>query len=622
MDISNGNDLSYLRRRIKAAALILSLILLVLIIRLGYLQIIMGAEFQQRSENNSIRLRKIPAARGMILDGGGNILVENRPLFNLIFVPNRQATAQKVVADLKILYKERNLSFSKDIPRPPESNFFPVKIESAITREKLAVIETNSNLLPGLNIEIIPARQYLYGEMMAHVIGYVGEISKHELARDITGRYSQGDLVGISGLEETLNGSIQGKNGAEQVEINVFGKEVKVLGRLESQGGVNAVLNIDLAVQKAAWQALGGRTGAAVVLDPRDGAVLALVSSPSFDPNLFQEGISRKDWQRLVSNSLKPLENRVASGQYPPASAYKLVVAAAALEAGLIGPETSFHCNGEYKMGNRNFRCWRKEGHGKMNLHRAIAQSCDVYFYQIGRLLGVDAIALYAGRFGFGRRTGIDLPQEKRGHIPTKKWKLERYREPWQGGDTLSAAIGQGFNTATPLQLAVAYSALANGGHIYRPRLVRELKHQDGSLLKEFPPEKAGELGLSEKNLDILRKALWAVVNEPGGTGAALKRPEMDVSGKTGTAQVVAIPQGEKGRRFKATSRNAKDHSIFVCYAPESAPEITVAVVLEHAGIGGGAGAAPVARRIVDAYFAGRKPGANQAKPVLSNLRP
>ena len=411
-----------------------------------------------------------------------------------------------------------------------------------------------------------------------------------------------GDIIGKFGIEKFLDGHLRGKNGAEQIEVNAAGKAVRSLGKIQSVPGGNVVLTIDSALQEAAWNALGNRPGALAAMDPRNGAVLALVSSPSFDPNLFNSGISFGDWERLANDRRHPMENRSISGQYPPGSTYKPVIAAAALEEGLITPETTFYCNGTFQMGDRTFHCWQEKGHGNVNLHRGIVESCDVYFYNLGKMLGVDKIAAYAHAFGLGSPLGIDLTREKGGLIPTKQWKLDRLGESWQAGETISLSIGQGFNLVTPLQLVSVYATLANGGTLYRPRLVKQLESSDGLVVKVYGPEKINTLPVSARNIQIINQALWGVVNEKGGTGYLLKRKEADVAGKTGTAQVIGLPQDGKARKARRVSADFRDHALFVCSAPHGNPEIAVAVILEHAGHGGSA-AAPVARKFIDAYF-------------------
>ncbi|HYA13132.1 MAG TPA: penicillin-binding protein 2, partial [Syntrophales bacterium] len=518
---------------------------------------------------------------------------------------------------LKNLLAARDLELSTDIPPLGKRRWFPpVKLEKNISMEKLAIVEAHASDLPGVTVEVVPTRKYVGGEMTAHIIGYTGEISPDELKRDTDGDLSVGDIVGKDGLEKYLDQYLKGKSGAEQVEVNVLGKEVKVIGKIEPVSGYNVVLAIDSFLQKTAWDALKDKAGSVVVMNPRDGAVLALVSSPSFDPNLFNGGISFEDWDNLSNNPSHPMGNRAISGQYPPGSTYKLIVAAAALEEGLITPETSFNCNGAFELGNRTYKCWQKHGHGRVNLHRAIVESCDVYFYNVGKLVGVDKLAEYARGFGLGQLTGIDLPREKSGLIPTKEWKQSRYGETWQMGETVSISIGQGFDLVTPIQLVNAYSALANGGTLYKPRIVKRIETADGRVLKTFEPEQKGRIPISKKNMDILTYAFWGVVNEKGGTGYALKRKEEDVCGKTGTAQVVGMPDSDKARK-RGLSAKFRDHALFVCFAPYKNPEIAIAVIAENAGHGGSA-AAPIARRIIDAYFERKNSEHKKSQPLVA----
>ncbi len=594
------------RHKIRLLFIIISLALMLLVSRLWYLQVIKGEELRQRSENNSVRLRKVKPMRGLIMDHDRRILADNQPSFDILFVPNRTSDIRKVIDELKRLYADRSLTFL-----PSSSSFghvkpfVPVFLERNVSMEKLAVAETHALEIPGVMTEVSPVRHYLNGEMTAQMIGFTGEVNREELERDVTDKLTTGDIIGKFGIEKFLDAHLRGESGAEQVEVNVTGKTIRSLGRIRATPGNNVVLTIDSELQKAAWSAMGDRAGAVVVLDPRDGAVLALVSSPSFDPNLFSGGISHDDWETLSNHPKHPMENRSISGQYPPGSTYKPILAAAALEEGLITPETTFYCNGSFELGDRTFRCWQEKGHGNVNLHRAIVESCDVYFYNLGKRLGVDRIAAYARAFGLGAPLGIDLLREKGGLIPTKQWKLSRFRQAWQTGETISIAIGQGFNLVTPLQLANVYAVLANGGNLYRPRLLKQLESSDGRIVKVYEPEKQGVLSINPQNIQIINRALWGVVNEKGGTGYILKRKEQDVCGKTGTAQVIGLPQDAKARKMRQASGDFGDHALFVCFAPYGNPEIVVAVILEHAGHGGSA-AAPVARKVIDAYF-GRK---------------
>jgi len=612
----NGYEPGEFRKRFKIVFAVVSIMLSLLVMRMWYLQVIRGDELRQRSENNSVRLRKIKPLRGLVLDTNGLILVDNQPSFDIMFVPNRAKNINDVAYKLKNLLAARDMELSTDIPPLEKRRWFPpVKLEKNISMEKLAIVETHAPDLPGVTVEVVPIRQYIHGEMLAHVIGYTGEISPEELKKDTDGSFSIGDIVGKDGLEKYLDQYLKGKSGAEQVEVNVLGKEVKVIGKIEPVSGYNVVVTIDSFLQKIAWDALKDKSGSVVVMDPRDGAVLALVSSPSFDPNLFNGGISFEDWDNLSNNPSHPMGNRAISGQYPPGSTYKLIVAAAALEEGLITPETSFNCNGAFELGNRTYKCWQKHGHGRVNLHRAIVESCDVYFYNVGKLVGVDKLAEYARGFGLGQLTGIDLPREKNGLIPTKEWKQSKFGEAWQMGETISISIGQGFDLVTPIQLVNAYSALANGGTLYKPRIVKRIEMADGRVLKAFEPEQKSRLPLSKKNIDILSYAFWGVVNEKGGTGYVLKRKEEDVCGKTGTAQVVGLP--DEARKKKIFSAKFRDHALFVCFAPYKNPEIAIAVIAENAGHGGSA-AAPIARKIIDAYFERKNSVHKKGQPLIA----
>ncbi|MCK4534133.1 MAG: penicillin-binding protein 2 [Syntrophobacterales bacterium] len=590
------------RGKIRVIIWLVFLAFFILIARLWYLQVVKGDNLRQRSENNRIRIQEIKPLRGLIMDTRGNILVDNQSSFDISIIPEAAKNIEDVMSKLAglcdwgpgaIFYD--NASFKSGRP------FVPVRIGRNIGRDKLAAVETNSMDLPGVVVDVVPVREYIYGETMAHILGYVGEISASELSRDAYSGYRLDDIVGKYGIEKYLDEYLKGERGGEQTEVDAAGRRLNVLGKIKPVSGHNIVLNIDADLQKICWDAFQEKAGTAIVMDPRTGCVMAMVNSPSFDPNLFNRGISGENWKKLTTNPLCPLQNRAVSGQYPPGSTYKLVVAAAALEEGLITENTRIFCDGTYRMGNRTFRCWKKGGHGTVDLHRAIVESCDVYFYHLGEMLGVDKLAEYAAGFGFGYKTGISLPGEKKGLIPTREWKRKRYKEPWQRGETTSLAIGQGFTLVTPLQLLSAYCAIANGGILYRPRLIKSIEMTDGQVVREFPPEKERIIPVSRKNIDILNHGLWGVVNEPHGTGWALKRKERDVCGKTGTAQVISMGEDE-GDDDDDIPYRFRDHALFVCFAPYKDPEIAVLVLVEHGGHGGSV-SAPIARRIVDGYF-------------------
>ncbi|MHB8828350.1 MAG: penicillin-binding protein 2, partial [Syntrophales bacterium] len=510
-----------LKHKFGVLLIIVAVVLTILALRLWYLQVIKGDDFRQRSENNSLRLRKIKPLRGLIMDRNRKMLTENRPSFNILFIPDKERDINKSIEKIKWFYSLNSLEFTGKLSIPDKLKpFVPITIERNATMEKVATVEIHSFELPGVVTEITPVRQYLYGEANAQIIGFTGEASRREIEQNIAGDLSAGDNVGKFGIEKSLDAHLRGESGAEQVEINASGKIVRSLGRIPPRSGDNVVLNIDLELQKTAWEAVGNRRGAVVALNPKNGEVLTLISSPSFDPNIFTEELSADEWGKLSTDPQHPMENRAIAGQYPPGSTYKPIVAAAALETGTIAPDTSIYCNGAFEFGNHIFHDWKKEGHGNISLHRAIVESCDVYFYNLGKLLGVDVIAEYARGFGLGAPTGIDLPREKSGLVPTKQWKKDRFHAPWHAGETIPLSIGQGFNLVTPLQLANAYAALANGGTLYRPHIVKQIESPDGRILNSYPPEITGVLPVSPTNITHINKGLWGVVNERGGTGS------------------------------------------------------------------------------------------------------
>jgi len=557
----------------------------------------------QRSKNNRIRLQEIKPLRGLILDTHGKVLVDNQPSFDISIIPEVAKDVAGVVDRLAYIYRQNNLDLPRDVSlAKTRKPFVPVTLERNIEREKLAVVETNALNLPGIVVDVVPVRKYIYGETIAHVLGYVGEISTRELERDMFGLYKSGDIIGKMGIEQWADMALKGESGGEQIEVNVNGRKLNVIGGVEALSGYNVVLTIDADLQKMCWDALQDRAGTVVMMNPRNGSVLAMVSKPSFDPNMFNRGISGENWNSLVKNPLCPMQNRAIAGQYPPGSTFKLVVAAAALEEGLITPKTSFLCTGAHQVANRSFRCWKKQGHGLVNLYRAIVESCDVYFYNVGSQIGVDTLAEYAKKFGLGAKASIALSGEREGLIPTKQWKLKRYHEPWQLGETIALSIGQGFILVTPLQLVRFYSALANGGTLYTPRLIKRIVTESGQIIEEFPPLAETRIPIRAGNLKVLQHALWGAVNEKHATGWVLRRPQRDVCGKTGTAQVVEMPGDEEDVEREDIPYKHRDHALFVCFAPRQNPEIVVAVIIEHGGHGGAA-AAQVAREIIEGYF-------------------
>ncbi|HUL29550.1 MAG TPA: penicillin-binding protein 2, partial [Thermodesulfobacteriota bacterium] len=378
--------------------------------------------------------------------------------------------------------------------------------------------------------------------------------------------------------------------------------EIRPLGVVEPFPGNNLFLTIDLELQKVAEEAYQDKTGALIAMDPKTGRILAMVSKPSFKPDIFTRNILPEEWKSLVENPNHPLQNKGIQGQYPAGSVFKIITAIAGLESGAITPSTQFPCTGAFSYGNRDFRCWKEGGHGNISLHRALAASCDVYFYQLGLKLGPDLIARYAAEFGMGKPTGISLPHERSGIVPSSSWKKKRYGAPWYSGETLSFSVGQGYLLATPLQLLMLISGVANGGKILLPQVVERVENIYGNRLKEYPPEELGRADVSDKTLQIVQEALKGAVNEPYGTGSACYVKEVKVAGKTGTAQVIAMPEDSKRGDMHRIPLRFRDHAWFVAYAPFEDPKISVVVLVEHGGFGASA-AAPIAKKVIEKYL-------------------
>jgi penicillin-binding protein 2 len=567
--------------------------------QLWILQILRGDEMRVLSESNRIRLRRVHATRGSVLDRFGRTLVDSRASFDVVIVPedarDLETTAETLSHFLNQSAADTQTILKEVAGRPP---FQEITIKRDVAWNEVVAVETHQLELPGVSLRITPRRSYPYGPLLAHVLGYVGEVNRRELATDP--RYRPGDLIGKAGLEQILESHLRGVNGGQQIEVDAVGRELRVLNEVESIPGSTVVLSIDLDLQQTAEQALGDRAGSVVALDPRTGELLAMVSRPSFDPNTFTHGIEAGEWRRLLEHPRRPLTHRAIQGQYPPGSTFKIVVATAALEEGIVTPFTRLHCGGGVQFGNHYFRCWKKGGHGSVNVHEALVQSCDVFFYQVGQRLGVDTIAEYARAFGLGAPTGIALDHEKSGTIPDSTWKRRRFNEPWYAGETLSVAIGQGYVTSTPLQLAQLIGAVATSAR-YRPHLVLKIEGSDGKPRREFGPEETGRLPVRKTTLAQVQEALYHVVNGARGTGKNSRLEGISVAGKTGTSQVVKLGR----RKVKASELpwQQRDHAWFVAYAPSEEPAIAVSVLVEHAEGGGGAVAAPVAREVLETFF-------------------
>ena len=587
-------------------------------IRLWQLQIIKGDDFRNLSENNRIRIQDIPSPRGILYDREGIPLVDSFPAFDVSLYRQDLRNPEALIRPLSqtlSLDQERlqaRLTAAKELP-PSQA----LKIKTNISREELALMETRRLDLPGVMVDVVIRRNYLYGPLASHVIGYLGEVSQEELEKEGYRDHKVGYLVGKYGVEQKYEAELMGESGGRQIEVNAMGRMMRVLGTVDPSPGNNLFLTLDLELQKAAEEALNGKNGAVVALDPRNGDLLAMVSNPDFDPNLFARGITPENWKSIIGNPARPLQNRATQGQYPPGSVFKIITALAALEEKAITPDTVFSCSGAYPFGNRDYHCWKKEGHGRVDLRRAIVESCDIYFYQVGLRLGVDRLAKYAYALGLGNPTGYPLGQEKSGLVPTSAWKLKRFRIPWQAGETLSTAIGQGFNLVTPLQMASSLSALFNGGKYFQPRVVQSVRSPDGEILKEFPLSVSRNLQVNPEHVEFIREALWGVVNAPGGTGARAKIQGFDVAGKTGTSQVIQKREG----RSDAHLPEFQDHAWFASFAPAQNPEIMVVAFVEHGG-GGGAVAAPVARKVLENYFIRKKSPPSPWQVAFENTKP
>jgi len=574
----------------------------ILFVRLFHLQMIQGEELRRLSENNCIRLQSVDPSRGLIYDRNGKILVGNRPSFDLSIILKDAETVERTVAQLaKVIDVPASKLMSKINRSKGVFAYKPILLKQDFGRDALGSVEVRKFDLPGVVVDVRPLRYSLNKQSAAHLIGYLGEISSEELRSGKFPGSRRGDYIGKFGVEKAFEPYLKGKRGGRQVEVDATGQVVSVLKTVDAQPGHNLLLTIDQVLQKKAESLLQGRAGAALAMDPANGHILALTSSPSFDQNEFVKGMSHDRWQALVANPFRPMENKAVQGEYPPASTYKIVTAMAGLEEGVIDGNTTFHCPGHYEYGDRVFRCWRKEGHGNINVIQALAVSCDVFFYQTGQKLGVDRLAEYAKASVLGAPAGINLDHEKAGLIPTTFWKKQHTGIAWQGGETLSVAIGQGYNLVTPLQVLVLTAAVANGGIRYKPLIFNSIETAGGEVVLRNQSEVKGRLPASSQTLEIIRKGLWGVVNDSRGTARGARIQGVDVSGKTGTAQIVGRKDDEDLNDSERPD-HLKAHAWFLAYAPSADPQIAVVVIVEH-GESGSAAAAPVAREMIRTFL-------------------
>lgn len=598
----------WFRQRLTLVLLCVVATFSVLFVRLFYLQVVEGEEYRRLSENNCIRLQAIDAPRGLIYDRDGKLLVDNRPAFDLSIVPKDAKPVSQTVSKLSSFLGTDGAEMFEALKKNSNrASYVPVVLRHDISRNALAAVEVHRYLLPGVQVDVKPRRQYIEPGSAAHLLGYLSEISPEELTCGDYPDCRSGDTIGKFGVEKSYQSLLQGKRGGRQVEVDARGRVVRVLQTVDAQAGLNLYLTIDSGLQKKAEELLSGKAGAAVALDPRTGRVLALASSPSFDQNIFVDGMSGDQWKSLVGNPYRPMENKAIQALYPPASTYKIITALAGLEEGIIDANTTFFCPGYHAFGNRVYRCWKRGGHGHMNVVSAIEQSCDVFFYQVGQKLGIDRLAWYAKACGLGSVTGIELDNEEPGLVPTAAWKRKKTGTPWQGGETLSVAIGQGYNLVTPLQMAVAISAIANGGARYQPLVLHHARRADGGVVQRREPRIVGRLPVSEQTLALVQKGLWRVVNGDRGTARRIRLKNVDIAGKTGTAQVFSRKKSEDNTKTP-DEEHLKPHAWFVAYAPAENPEIAVSVLIEH-GEHGSSAAAPVAGELIRYFMAPKAEG-------------
>ena len=596
---------------------VVALLFSALAVSFWVLQIAQHDKYAEMAENNNQRTLALRAPRGVVFDRNGSVLVENRHSFSISILREHTTDLNRTVRLLASVlgFEERAVREIVDRHRR-EPTYRPIIIVQDATLEQVAAV-TARRLdfeLPDVVIEQVPTRQY-HDVMAAHLFGYVGEVSDAQIAG--ADNLKSGDVVGQSGIEKTYNNLLMGDDGARVVVVNSVGREIRTLEEQPPAEGKRLQLTIDADVQKAVEDGFKslGYNGAAVILDPSNGEVLAFTSIPAYDPNAFASGIDRATWASLNTDELRPLQDRAIQGRYSPGSTFKMAVAAAALEEGVITPDTKVFCPGSATFFGRPFQCWKHAGHGLMDLRHAIEQSCNVYFYTIGNMTGIDKIHKWATLLGLGEKSGIDLPNEVQGLVPSPEWKRERMKEKWYPGETISVSIGQGQVSVTPVSMAVYMATLANGGTRVTPHLLKAIDEGKGWQPVEAPAAKS-KVDLHPDKLQAIRDGLWMVVNQ-AGTGHNAQIKGYDVAGKTGTAQVISL-EGAKAAKGK-TNKNLSDHGWFVFMAPRDNPQVAGVVFAEHGEHG--SNAAIVARHALDTFFA-KKEGRALPPPPPSKIVP
>ncbi len=639
--IGNEEQIRFLQERFKFLYGVLFVLMSVLLSRMVYLQMINGDQMRQYSEENRIKRVKIPAPRGMMFDRFGRLLVDNRPAFDVLITPQylyESGKSKEVMERLAKLVRmpiaevEKKLNKAKGQPA-----FLPVPIKENLSRDEVAELETWKIDMPGVQVEMAISRSNLAGDVGSNLYGYIGKVSTSELPILNTPtagmrKYNLDDSVGKSGLEKQFEEYLRGIDGSELVEVDALGRSIqsKRKGRVLAQNqeepsvpGKNLILSVDQDLQNAAVKGFGDKKGGLIAIDPRSGEVLAMVSRPSFDPAEFSRGIDQDLWQKLIADENHPLRDKTIQDHYSPGSTFKTITAIAALEEGVINKDTTFTCTGSINLGNRKVHCWKKEGHGTVNVVSALTHSCDVFFYRVAqKLSSVDQIAKWATHLGMGKKTGIEVAREVPGLMPTEAWKQQRFNVPWSPGETLYVAIGQSFVLTTTIQLANAYASIVNGGTLYKPHVLKGIQSEDGKLIKEFLPQVMQKTKLKPETIDLITQGLWGVVNAPGGTANWTHIPGMEWAGKTGTVQMVTQKADKMyGKSACGSLRPSQRHNgLFVGYAPVHNPTIVVAIVDEHDCGGGSHGAAPIAKEVIKTYLQKYYPDLYSDKAIAERI--
>jgi penicillin-binding protein 2 len=601
------DELRELQQRLVLFKISLLLVVGLLTLRLWYLQVSEGSYYHDLSENNRTRAVVLEPVRGLIYDRNGVLLANNVPSFGLYVtledVKDRTALIESLVKmvglDEATVRKKLSERGSKLLPR---------KVKDGLTLREAAVIESHRLDLPGMTVRAESQRNYPSGLTAAHLLGYVGEVSSDQLEKPEYAELHLGSIIGQYGVEKTYDRFLRGRAGQKTVEVDAMGHEKRTVEVSKPSAGDDLYLTVDARLQTLAEQLLGDESGAIIAIETTTGDVLALASRPVFDPNVLSRELTAKQWDRIVQDEGHPLTNRATQGQYPPGSTFKIIVAAAGLETGTVNTTTKVRCMGGYPFGGRVYRDWKAGGHGVMDVMDAIVDSCDVFFYTLGQRLGIDTMAEYADRFGLGHETGIELPSERTGIVPSTAWKTKARNEIWMPGETISAAIGQGYTTVTPMQMAMVMATVAGSGESFRPRIVRAIKERATGQVLDLPSVPRRKLALKPETYELLHESLEGVVTR--GTAGRARSALVRIAGKTGTAQTAALK--EDRRKGEDVPKKLRDHAWFVSYAPAEEPRIAVAVLVENMGHGG-SWAAPMAKQVIEAYIKSKS-----AEPVTA----